>query len=408
MATYSKSDIPAILEKLRKKLGEEVVAKDLYNELLNMKVTPGWILCPERRVGRGMYSLVDDVSNITPTAEVRKPAKVAGKRVKKPIPVGLEAMVAKGSEETESKPEADNVVQLFSRGARMQLDNLVPEVSDTYVPFGAFEDIKLIIESRIFYPVFITGLSGNGKSEMVEQCCARLARNYVRVNVTEETDEDDLIGGNTLVDGNVVFREGPVLTAMRTGSILLLDEVDLNATKILCLQSIMEGKPYFNKKTGETIHAAPGFNVFATANTKGRGSETGRFVGTKMMNEAFLERFPITIEQDYPSMAVEKKILNLNFTKLGVTEEESEDFVAQLTKWSDAIRKAYKEESTSEVITTRRLVSIARAFAIFRDRRKAVQLCLARFDEETKEAFLSLYEKIDVKAVASPATVSLT
>jgi MoxR-like ATPase len=271
-------------------------------------------------------------------------------------------------------------------------ENLVPDRDNTYVEFGDFDKVEKIIQSRIFYPVFITGLSGNGKTLSVEQACAKLGREMIRVNITEETDEDDLVGGYTLIDGNIVYREGPVLTAMRRGAVLILDEVDLNATKIMCLQSIMEGKPYHIKKTGEKVFPAVGFNIFATANTKGKGSEDGRFIGTKVMNEAFLERFPITFEQNYPPEKVELKIILKNMTKFGCMDEK---FAANLVKWAGVIRKSFEDGATNEVISTRRLVHIVSAFAIFRDRLTAVQICLNRFDTETKNSFYDLYTKVD-------------
>lgn len=391
-------ELPKIIEKLRKKFGNESGAKPIYNWLCENEVPAGWVLCPARRIARGTYTLVDDPSTVVKNS-------VAARKSRTETPVGLDALKALPAQpEVESAPapavHLATVTPIKARqiAQRMVLDNLVPDRDRTYVPFGHFRDVMSIIDSRIFYPAFITGLSGNGKTVMVEQACARLKRNCIRVNITEETDEDDLIGGNTMIDGNVIFREGPVLAAMRTGSILILDEVDLNATKILCLQSIMEGKPYFNKKTGETIYPVLGFNVFATANTKGRGSDTGRYVGTKLMNEAFLERFPITFEQDYPSAAVEVKILMNNFAQLDLVSDETNKFSENLARWSEIIRKSYKEQAVDDVISTRRLVSIVRAYAIFRIRMKAINLCLARFDDSVKEIFSELYTKVDAEA----------
>lgn len=407
MTTVTKNDLPGILSRARAHFNSDTVAaKPLYDWLIENDVTVGWVMNPQRRVSRGNYTVADDASAVVSAPQ-------SGRRARRgTTPTGLAAMVPQGAPAAEpavhAVPSAPaRVVDLnVARAARMQLDNLVPDIDPTYVPFGHFRDVMMIIDSQIFYPGFITGLSGNGKSVMIEQSCARLKRNYIRVNITEETDEDDLIGGNTLVDGNVVYREGPVLTAMRTGSILLLDEVDLNATKILCLQSIMEGKPYFNKKTGETVHPVRGFNIFATANTKGRGSDTGRFIGTKMMNEAFLERFPITFEQEYPSASTEKKILSKNFALLGCDDSDTVKFTENLTKWAEAIRKSYQENSVDDVISTRRLVSIARAYAIFKDRMKALTLCLARFDDTTKEIFTDLYTKIDAEVTRDAVKTS--
>lgn len=401
--TYTKSDLPEILATLREQFGVEHAAKPIYDWLCDNGIPAGWVLTPARRVSRGNYALTDELpaggaAPATKARAARPLARATGLDALRPQVAAVQSNVVEQTATTERK-----VVDINSaRGHRMVLDNLIPEVNQTFVPFGHFKDVMSIIGSQIFYPVFITGLSGNGKSEMVEQACARQKRNYIRVNITEETDEDDLIGGNTLIDNNIVFREGPVLTAMRTGSILLLDEVDLNATKILCLQSIMEGKPYFNKKTGEHIQPAVGFNIFATANTKGRGSDSGRFIGTKMMNEAFLERFPITLEQDYPSAAVEKKILLRNFNVLGVNQDDAAKFTDNLVRWSEAIRKSFFEGAVDDVISTRRLVAIARAYAIFNDRLKAIKLCLARFDETSKESFTELYTKVDVELSQAP------
>ena len=271
---------------------------------------------------------------------------------------------------------------------------LVPIKDVNYVPFGNFTDVKKIIKSGIFYPTFITGLSGNGKTFSVEQACSQLGRELIRVNITIETDEDDLIGGFRLVDGNTVWHNGPVLEAIQRGAVLLLDEIDLASNKILCLQSILEGNGVFLKKTGQQVNPAPGFTVIATANTKGKGSEDGRFVGTNVLNEAFLERFPLTFEQDYPSLATEAKMLNNYCSELNCCDEE---YIQNLCTWAEIIRKTFKDGGVDEVISTRRLVHIIRAFAIFNDRVKAIKLCLNRFDDETKESFLELYSKIDAK-----------
>ena len=272
--------------------------------------------------------------------------------------------------------------------------NLVPSKDSKYVPFGNFADVKRIIKSKLFYPIFITGLSGNGKTFGVEQACAQLNRALIRVNITVETDEDALIGGFRLVDGNTVWHNGPVLEAIQRGAVLLLDEIDLASNKILCLQSILEGNGVFLKKTGQQVNPAPGFTVIATANTKGKGSEDGRFVGTNVLNEAFLERFPLTFEQDYPSLATEAKMLNNYCSELNCCDEE---YIQNLCTWAEIIRKTFKDGGVDEVISTRRLVHIIRAFAIFNDRVKAIKLCLNRFDDETKESFLELYSKIDAK-----------
>jgi len=271
--------------------------------------------------------------------------------------------------------------------------NLIPQKDDTFVQFGNFKDIKKIISSRLFYPTFITGLSGNGKTFGVEQSCAQLGRELIRVNITIETDEDDLIGGFRLVNGETVWHNGPVIEALERGAILLLDEIDLASNKILCLQSILEGKGVFLKKIGKYIQPAAGFNVIATANTKGKGSDDGRFIGTNVLNEAFLERFPVTFEQEYPTATNEYKILYKVSASLAVLDL---DFLKHLCDWADIIRKTFYDGGIDEVISTRRLVHIIRAYSIFQDKAKAIQVCLNRFDDETKQAFMDLYDKVDV------------
>jgi hypothetical protein len=275
-------------------------------------------------------------------------------------------------------------------------DVAIPIKYPDYVPFGFFKDLRNIIKTGKFYPVFITGLSGNGKTLMVEQVCAELNRECIRVNISVETDESDLLGGPTLVNGNVVNRDGPVIQAMKKGAVLLIDEVDRGSNKLMCLQGILEGKPYYNKKNGENIMPKAGFTVIATANTKGRGSEEGRYL-SQILDDAFLERFPITVEQEYPDVRTEKKILA---PLIADTE-----FVEHLTQWADVVRKSFVEGATDEIISTRRLVHIAKAYEIFKDRMKAIELCVNRFDTETKLAFLDLYSKVD-SSVQSPANTS--
>jgi MoxR-like ATPase len=273
-------------------------------------------------------------------------------------------------------------------------DVSIPAKYPDYVPFGFYKDLRNIIKSDLFYPVFITGLSGNGKTLMVEQVCAELGRECIRVNISIETDESDLLGGPTLVDGNVVNRDGPVITAMKRGAVLLIDEVDRGSNKLMCLQGILEGKPYYNKKNGEMVHPAEGFNVIATANTKGRGSEEGRYL-SQILDDAFLERFPITVEQEYPDLKTEKKILTPLI--------DDKEFAEKLVQWADIVRQSFEQGAVDEIISTRRLVHIAKAFKIFDDRMKAIELCVARFDTDTKMAFLDLYSKVDAK-VDAPAT----
>ena len=273
-------------------------------------------------------------------------------------------------------------------------DVSIPAKYPDYVPFGFYKDLTDIIRTNMYYPVFITGLSGNGKTLMVEQVCAKLNRECIRVNISIETDESDLLGGPTLVGGNVVNRDGPVITAMKRGAILLIDEVDRGSNKLMCLQGILEGKPYYNKKNGEMVYPKNGFNVIATANTKGRGSEEGRYL-SQILDDAFLERFPITVEQEYPDAKTEKKIL------LPLIDDK--EFVDHLVQWADIVRQSFDQGAVDEIISTRRLVHIAKAFKIFGDRMKAIELCVSRFDAETKTAFLDLYSKVDAKATPESA-----
>jgi len=270
--------------------------------------------------------------------------------------------------------------------------NLIPDKDDTFVKFGNFNDIKKIIQSRLFYPTFITGLSGNGKTFSVEQACAQLKRELIRVNITIETDADDLLGGFRLVNGETAWHNGPVVEALERGAILLLDEIDLASNKILCLQSILEGKGVFLKKIGRFVKPAAGFNVFATANTKGKGSDDGRYIGTNVLNDAFLERFPVTFEQSYPAPTTEQKILEGIALDLGLEDRE---FCKRIVDWADIIRKTFYDGGIEEIISTRRLVHIIRAYSIFQDKAKAIQVCVNRFDDETKQSFLELYDKVD-------------
>ena len=289
----------------------------------------------------------------------------------------------------EAKEQLEKTVSLVAT----EVKSLIPERDSHFVPFGNFNDLKKVISSKIFYPIFITGLSGNGKTFGVEQACAASKRDLIRVNITVETDEDDLIGGFRLVDGNTVWHNGPVIEALERGSVLLLDEIDLASNKILCLQSILEGNGVFLKKVGRYVRPAEGFTVVATANTKGKGSEDGRFIGTNVLNEAFLERFPVTFEQDYPAPTVETKILGRVAAHLGVTDI---DFCKRLVDWGDIIRKTFYDGGIEEIISTRRLVHILRAYSIFNDKAKSIKVCINRFDDETKQAFLELYDKVDV------------
>ena len=331
-----------------------------------------WFVRAPYRVGTGKFKLPVNGDMITPV----KPKKVKLPVMKK-IEVDEESVVA-----YHNPPE-----------------NLVPEKDPLYVPFGNFNDVYTIIKSGKYYSVFITGLSGNGKTFMVEQACAKAKREYFRVNITVETDEDDLLGHYALIDGNTVWQDGPVVKAMERGAILLLDEIDLASSKIMCLQPVLEGKGVYLKKVNRFVSPSVGFNVLATANTKGKGSEDGRFIGTNILNEAFLERFPITVEQEYPSMSVERKILDKVFASLDITEYG--DFAEKLVTWADIIRKTFYEGGIDEIIATRRLVHIVNAYAIFGDRKKAIEMCIARFDEDTKTSFLDLYSKCDSEVVVT-------
>lgn len=307
------------------------------------------------------------------------------------------------STEEMSPAMAAQVMPFRQKRVTVEIDSVVPDKDETYVPFGFFKQLEQILKSKTFYPVFITGLSGNGKTTMVEQVAAKLKRDCIRVNISVETDEEDLIGGNTLQDGNIIYREGPVLTAMRRGAILLIDEIDRGSNKLMCLQSVLEGKAYFNKKTGEVIRPAEGFTVVATANTKGRGTEDGRFIAAQILDEAFLERFPITVEQEYPSTTIEKKIV---INKMKHYNKLDEAFADKLVGWADIIRKTFQEGGVDEIISTRRLVNIVQAYSIFNDQVESIQYCINRFDDDTKLAFMDLYAKMyspeEVMKVAEP------
>lgn len=324
------------------------------------------IITDDYKVSRGVYDFTNLLANITPAAVEATPVAAT-----KPTPV-LKLAAAVSS--------------------TMNQDSYIPDTDPTYVKWGSYDDIAQVIRSKTFYPIYIAGLSGNGKTMMVEQACAALNREYVRVQISPETDEDDLIGGFRLLNGETVFAKGPVIKAMERGAILLIDEIDRATNKIMCLQGVLEGKPILIKKTGEVITPSVGFNIFATANTKGKGSDSGRFVAATVIDEAFLERFVATIEQPYPSLITERKILLKHMEKYG---RRDEDFAEKLTTWAEVIRKTFAEDGVDEVISTRRLCHIAHTFRIFEDRLKAVQMCISRFDEDTKTAFLDLYTKID-------------
>jgi hypothetical protein len=278
-------------------------------------------------------------------------------------------------------------------------DIYIPSVDHTFVQWGEYKTVKKVIESGMFFPLYISGMSGNGKTMMVEQACAKLKKEYIRVQISPETDEDDLIGGFRLINGETIFHKGPVIKAMERGCILMIDELDRGSNKIMCLQGVLEGKPVLVKKIGQIIHPAAGFNVIATANTKGRGSEDGRYSAANVIDEAFIERFVATIDQPYPAFKIERNIVAKHMEALDVADEE---FVDKLVSWSAVIRKTYADEGVDELISTRRLCHIVKAYSIFRNRLEAISLCIARFENETREAFLDLYTKIDSNQITAP------
>ena len=354
---------------------------------------PNWLtLDPNLRAGRGMYSLVDIRATGRPKIKNEKTVKSVMAPVMPTVPTA-----------------AINSAEMAIAAINLNIPsavNLVPEKAKGYVPFGHFADVRTIIKSGRFYPMYITGLSGNGKTMMVEQVCSQESRECVRVNITIETDEDDLIGGFRLLDGKTVWQNGPVVVAMERGAVLLLDEVDLGSNKLMCLQPILEGKPIYLKKINKVITPMPGFTVVATANTKGKGSDDGRFIGTNVMNEAFLERFSITLEQEYPALSVEQKILTNVLASFNIEDTE---FAEKLVSWADVVRKSFFEGAISEIISTRRLVHICEAYSIFKqNREKAIQLCLNRFDVDTKNAFMDLYKKLDETVSPIPVEVPTT
>ena len=363
-----------VCEKIRQHFGADVIGLKQLNEYANEtgEAFPHFIL-RERKIGRNQYDLVGDIQTMDNSPKVQAPKSES---------VAAPAMIAQ-------------VVPFQRKRATSVADSLVPAKNATFVPFGFYNDLKGILKSGIFYPIYITGHSGNGKTMGVEQACAQLGRELIRVNVTKTTDEIELFGSYELINGDTVRTDGPVTTAMRRGAVLLLDESDYGAEGLTCLQGVMEGKPYYDKRTGEVIQPAAGFMIVATGNTKGKGDIDGRYMYTNTMNEAFLERFAITVEQDYPPAAIERKILAKNFAELNISDD---GFVEHLINWAEVIRKSFKEGAVDEVVTTRRLVHIAKAFAIFKDRSRAIQMCLNRFDEDTKNAFMDLYTKVDPTA----------
>ena len=348
------------------------------SDLLDYANEAGWTVIPtwitkddSRRVRHGVYSIPELVGEDHGAAAVSTAA---------PVATAAPAAASTTMNATLSTVETDGT------------EVVIPSKRDTYVPWGYFSDLHTILSTNRFFPVFITGLSGNGKTTMVEQVCAKAKREWVRLNITKQTNEDDLLGGFRLINGETVWVDGPVTVAAETGAVLCLDEIDMGGHLMMCLQPVLEGKPFYLKKVRRWVTPKAGFTVVATANTKGKGSDDGRFAGAQVMNEAMLDRFAITMEQDYPTIATEKKILNKVFKSLGVN---AGDFAEHLVKWADITRKAFKEGAVSELISTRRLEIIATAFSMFDNKEKAIAYGVGRFDEETKDAFRSLYEKID-------------
>jgi len=359
----------AQVEALYKKYGRTDVTRSEINDFVDAGeiANPTWLKNDKYKVSRGVYSLPIAGNDFSPSL-------------------------------TEVPLVEEPVNEVVSKAAFVVsslIGNIVPDKDPVFVPWGYFKDIKKIVSSKAFYPIFVTGLSGNGKTMNVSQACAAANRECIRVNVTIETDEDDLLGGYRLQDGQTVWQDGPVIEAMKRGALLLLDEIDLASNKIMCLQPILEGNGVFLKKINQFVKPAKGFNVIATANTKGQGSDDGKFIGTNILNEAFLERFPITIEQAYPTNKIEEKILLNVMSDKKLTSVVDNEFAKSLVTWADIIRKTYYEGGVDELISTRRLVHIVEAFSIFKSKMKAIEMCTNRFDLDTKTSFLDLYTKID-------------
>ena len=377
----------------KEKFGTDVLTVSQLKEAnanFGHKYAPQWLIKNANyKVAKSTFKLPDTNGELMVNTKILSDTKIE-KAVKETV-------------QPEIKQEAAYVVSSL-------VGNIVPKKDTTFVSYGNYTDVKSIVKSKQFYPVFITGLSGNGKTMGITQACAETNRELVRVNITIETDEDDLLGGYRLKDGDTVWQNGPVIEAMERGAVLLLDEVDLASNKIMCLQPILEGNGVFVKKINKFVSPKPGFQVFATANTKGQGSDDGKFIGTNVLNEAFLERFPITFEQKYPSVAIEKKILANILNNAGKPDDE---FATKLTTWADVIRKTYFEGGVDEIISTRRLVHIVQAYVIFNNRLKSIELCTNRFDDDTKNSFVDLYTKVDAGAssediIASQQTSELT
>ena len=360
----------AQVEALFKKYGRTDISRSEINDMVKSGEisNPSWLKNKKYLVSRGVYSLPIAGNDFSPSLT---DVPLVPEEPKEPV-VSQAAFVVSSL-----------------------VGNIVPDKDPVFVPWGSFTDIKKIVSSKAFYPIFVTGLSGNGKTMNVSQACAATNRECIRVNITIETDEDDLLGGYRLQDGQTVWQNGPVIEAMERGALLLLDEIDLASNKIMCLQPILEGNGVFLKKINRFVKPSKGFNVIATANTKGQGSDDGKFIGTNILNEAFLERFPITIEQAYPTNKIETKILLNVMSDKGLTKDVDSEFAKSLVTWADIIRKTYYEGGVDELISTRRLVHIVEAFSIFKNKMKAIEMCTNRFDLDTKTSFLDLYTKID-------------
>ena len=360
----------AQVEALYKKYGRTDLSRSEINDMVKSGEikNPSWLKNKKYLVSRGVYSLPIAGNDFSPSLT---DVPLVDEEPKEPV-VSQAAFVVSSL-----------------------VGNIIPDKDPVFVPWGSFKDIKKIVSSKAFYPIFVTGLSGNGKTMNVSQACAATNRECIRVNITIETDEDDLLGGYRLQDGQTVWQDGPVIEAMKRGALLLLDEIDLASNKIMCLQPILEGNGVFLKKINQFVKPAKGFNVIATANTKGQGSDDGKFIGTNILNEAFLERFPITIEQAYPTNKIETKILLNVMSDKGLSSAVDNEFATSLVTWADIIRKTYYEGGVDELISTRRLVHIVEAFSIFKNKMKAIEMCTNRFDLDTKTSFLDLYTKID-------------
>jgi len=358
-------------------LGKDTVSRqEIRGICRELGVSAQWYTKEDgNRIGRGLYKV--------PSATT----------------INMQAQVIQMPKETKTSSRIQSIV------TDLEVENLIPTVYKNYVPFGNFNDLSAIIKSNQFYPVFITGHSGNGKTMSVEQACAKLKRKFICVSMTPETDESDLFGNYVLINGQMEWRDGPVTVAARQGAVLCIDEIDYGAQNLSSLQRVLEGKSFLLKKKNELVHPEQGFTVIATANTKGKGSEDGRYMFTNVLNEAFLERFPNTMEQVWPTTTIERKILKNELNSLECSDDE---FAAKLVTWADVIRKTFEEGGCDEVISTRRLVHIVKTYSVFRDKSKAIGLCLNRFDDDTKTSFLDLYSKLDAGVDPLAPTVQPT